>query len=568
MEKKTYPPWLQSVMQGTLQQKLSKEQIESIQKLIKEKMPREVEAWVHQFALLYSLDQLKELKDKERKLYDVYKGNLLHSTQFPLDQFCKHSSVLGNFYNVPEIKHFLQQCHRTQTHCPFLLGWLLSKPKNYLYKLTQNVSAYDISAQHSISKTILQYLIAKYGKNNRMLYGGILEFSVPDFSVKERTQFEPYSKFVHIADNLVYSIYVWPQAGEDGHALLLFIDTSLKSVELFDPHGSELDKETIGTYRNLLPHILKAIQLPGDNWRILLPMDLCPSWNWQRNIPICWLYTILYLILRISCPHQTRAQILSEVSSLPKEQQKQLIWHVVQMLEEAKNFLQEVEAKKPTRKHKRKLFFPSSVSRAEKKIAQEFAKEAKQISGECLSMWTKPQAFEDPRMWIRKCMIHRPLAERIQDFVEIFTFYQYFPKRIFVGKGNQNQTVLVQDINLLVLEAAKTSYYERGEVRVGSIQSDSSLTDLNLLAQKVWDIVDKSDQPMAILGEANLVTDSPESEHLNLHWKWIDVRTQKDIVWPTWSVPNEFPELPFKQSRSVRPLRLFSLFVPSVRDFS
>jgi hypothetical protein len=111
---------------------------------------------------------------------------------------------------------------------------------------------------------------------------------------------------------------------EFGHANVLLVDKTKKTIELFEPHGSSLEVEEAENRIGeavvwlVMNQILTEAEIPS--YKIELPHNFCP-YSWQTKLPLCTYYSLLYLLLRVGCPNLSRDALLTVTfsSSLDKK---------------------------------------------------------------------------------------------------------------------------------------------------------------------------------------------------------------------------------------------------------
>lgn len=148
----------------------------------------------------------------------------------------------------------------------------------------------------------------------------------------ELTQFRDWQYFDSLlvpVDYIFYSVgLLSPEHVSDeedlSHANCLVVDNRRRTCELFDPHGHlTKTKDT-----DLVHRLALLIKVPST-YTNLSPPELCPAtWIWQTRWPLCFYYVILYFILRVTCPQNSRESILVRVSKLSNRERDHLLAQV------------------------------------------------------------------------------------------------------------------------------------------------------------------------------------------------------------------------------------------------
>jgi hypothetical protein len=117
------------------------------------------------------------------------------------------------------------------------------------------------------------------------------------------------------------------------HANVLLIDPKNKVIEYFEPHGVARWTSMIS---DLVRDLVQNGQLsdnstPFIDYEFISPIDYCPRFGWQAiaQDAMCANWALLYSILRIMCPNQSRDIIVNNLLSIGKDKLLDLMqrWH-------------------------------------------------------------------------------------------------------------------------------------------------------------------------------------------------------------------------------------------------
>jgi hypothetical protein len=110
---------------------------------------------------------------------------------------------------------------------------------------------------------------------------------------------------------------------------MLIIDRKEKTVELFDPHGSNASSSEV---KNLMVTITNFLMSHGyqeemTSFEKLGPLHLCPKrpHKWQTKVETCRWFSSLYLVARLFCPFQSRREIIEMFVSTGVESEQELM---------------------------------------------------------------------------------------------------------------------------------------------------------------------------------------------------------------------------------------------------
>jgi hypothetical protein len=108
------------------------------------------------------------------------------------------------------------------------------------------------------------------------------------------------------------------------HSNWMLIDESRRSIEMFEPWGSNTLEPDLNQTRLAqdVIHYLKTCHRDFSRYTLIPSIMLCPllqRYKLQGKHPLCVYYNMLYMLLRITCSKLTRGQILKMLSDLIPE---------------------------------------------------------------------------------------------------------------------------------------------------------------------------------------------------------------------------------------------------------
>jgi hypothetical protein len=292
------------------------------------------------FVLLYLLDH--ELANPVYKhVLNMYQRKVLET---PLDTFegkeiCRDANLKRQESRFPILKDLFGRCPEFSSPRDCLLEkWLKNTPpcvadieRIQLHAPTSTYASLEIDFLHLAY--VLQEVLRQIAPDLSVKVGGQINFAVlqnGEIFVQKDSSFQSLKDYkMMVVSKILYDVGIWSQAG--GHGLCLLIDNDNHTVEIFDPHGS---RASFSDEKKVIEESVKLLQVPQE-YKLLLPSDCPRNWAWQTDRPLCFYYSLLYLILRIGCRNRSREDILVQVSRLQPEKRDQLLLHVHCLLSNA-----------------------------------------------------------------------------------------------------------------------------------------------------------------------------------------------------------------------------------------
>jgi hypothetical protein len=196
------------------------------------------------------------------------------------------------------------------------------------FVLTELEAFYNLHYD-SLLENVVPYIVRKYseGKVRQTCFGGWI------FLTKTENKYQVLQQNVQTCPKSIkifFDIGFFQSAeSTSGHANMLIIDRKEKTVELFDPHGSDV---SLSEVKSLMIAITNFLMSHGyreemTSFEKLGPLDLCPErpYKWQTKVETCRWFSSLYLVARLLCPFVSRSEIIEMFLSTGTESEQELM---------------------------------------------------------------------------------------------------------------------------------------------------------------------------------------------------------------------------------------------------
>jgi hypothetical protein len=136
-----------------------------------------------------------------------------------------------------------------------------------------------------------------------------------------------YVRLKHTSQKLLLYVSYLIHGTENAHANWMLIDHKEKTIEMFEPWGSQvsfLPQDHLAIMKKATQLLITQIDMKElSSYKLIPPTLLCPimqGYKWQIKLPLCFYYGVLYMFLRVTCPTLTRDAILKMFSNMAPQQ--------------------------------------------------------------------------------------------------------------------------------------------------------------------------------------------------------------------------------------------------------